>query len=150
MFVVREDEACGIECIDGASFSVVFIVQGDKELCSKWVHKQLVEDGKWDKSEPFKIETEGKACCYQNIAHRTHCIWMSVPPLNIDGATVFALIAHEALHAAYIVMDTMGMKPCFENEEWVAYFIQWIMNCYCQSIGVPCPITEDTVITCQP
>ena len=144
MFVLEEGEACGIEVADGISHNVIFIVQGDKKACGEWVTKQLRNEGKLE--EDFIIDTDGKACCFSNIAHTTHCIWLSIPPENQHPACIFGMMAHEALHAAYKIMNCMGMPPSFDNEEFVAYCVQFLMNCCTSSIGVPCPLTQSPCI----
>ena len=40
------------------------------------------------------------------------------------------VIAHEALHAAYMMLTQIGDKPGVDNEESVAYAIQYIVRQY--------------------
>ena len=37
-------------------------------------------------------------------------------------------IAHEALHAANFIAATRGIEPSFENDEPMAYLIEWITD----------------------
>lgn len=137
LFVLEPEEASCIDVYDPLSQYHIAICQGDKLQCQGWVnrHYQLPPENF------FKLETDGKACCFHLRSRRLIIIWMRVPSRE-DASCVFGLLAHEALHAAYAIMDGMGMDPDFANEEMTAYTIQFLMNNYTQSIGLPVPITE--------
>ncbi len=39
---------------------------------------------------------------------------------------VISVIAHEAIHAANYIFDAMGAKADFDNDEFLAYLVQYI------------------------
>lgn len=134
LFCVQHEEASCIDIYDPISGFHIALVQGDKQQCEDWVnrHYQLAA------TQPFKLETDGKASTFTNQSARRIVIWMRVPDED-QASAVFGLLAHEAVHAAYAVMDGMGMKPDFANEEFTAYFVQFILNNYTGCIGLPVP-----------
>jgi hypothetical protein len=133
LFVISPSEASAIICYDPVFSQHLVICQGDKELCSEWIHRHFGDD-LLDRG--FKIDGDGHAYHYRGITRNTCLIWMKVPSAQ-DAPLVFSLLAHEAVHAAYAVMECRGIKPDFNNEEFVAYYVQWVMNCYLQCIGLP-------------
>lgn len=137
LFCLTEGEVSCIDIYDPVSQFHVVICQGDKQHCEDWVNRHFELSG----SAEFKLKTDSKACCFTRQSDRLIVIWLCLPSEE-DGSLVFALIAHEALHAAYAIMDGMGMKPDFANEEWTAYMVQFIVGNFCQSIGIPVPFTE--------
>lgn len=137
LFVLQPEEASCIDVVEPISHYHIAICQGDKRQCQDWVNRQF----KLANETYFELKTDGKACCFHLASQRLIIIWMRVPSRE-DACCVFGLMAHESLHAAYALMDAMGMKPHFENEEFTAYLIQFLMNNYTQSIGLPCPITQ--------
>lgn len=140
LFVLEPEEASCIDILEPVSGYHIALCQGDKQQCQGWInrHFQLPPE------DFFKLETDGKACVFRDKKlhdRRLIIIWLSVPPRDA-ASCVFSLLAHEALHAAYALMDGMGMTPDFANEEWTAYMIQFLMNNYTGSIGIPVPITD--------
>ncbi len=137
LFCLQPGEACCIEVDERISQVRVAICQGDKEQCELWVNRHFELSG----AGTFALETDGKACCFYRKSQRLIVIWMSLPSIE-DGALTFALLGHECVHAVNGIMDAMGMKPDFANEEFTAYTLQMLMQSYIQSIGVPVPLTE--------
>lgn len=134
LFVISENEASAIVCYDSVFAHFLVICQGDPALCSAWVRRHF---GDRLLDQNFEIDvTNSKACHYRGIATDTCLIWMKVPSAR-DGSLVFALLAHEAVHHAYATMELRGLKQSYDNEEFVAYYVQWVMNCYLQCIGLP-------------
>lgn len=133
LFVISPDEASAIICYDCVFGVSLVICQGDKRLCSEWVH-QVYGDELLERN--FQIETDGHACHFRGITKNTSLIWVKVPTVE-NAIGVFGMMAHEAVHNAYSVMELRGIKPGFDNEEFVAYYVQWVMNCFCQCIGLP-------------
>lgn len=142
LFVLEPEEASCIDIYEPVSQYHVAICQGSPSQCQDWVnrHYQLLPE---DYFTLRPAETSKALCCRHNYSdgRRLIIIWMCVPSRE-DASCVFGLLAHECLHAAYAIMDGMGMKPDFANEELTAYTIQFLMNSYTQSIGIPVPITE--------
>lgn len=133
LFVISPDEASAIivnDCVFGVS---LVICQGDKKLCSEWVHR-VYGDELLEKN--FEITAKGYGWHVRGITRNTGLIWVDVPKQE-DAITIFGVIAHEAVHQAYGVMELRGITPGFDTEEFVAYYVQWVTNCFCQCIGLP-------------
>jgi len=142
LFVLEPEEASCIDIVEPVSCYHIAICQGDPKQCQDWVnrHYQLLPEDYFT----LRPDNDSKAlCCRHNYSdgRRLIIIWMCVPPREL-ASCIFSILAHEALHAAYTIMRGMGMDPDFANEEWTAYTIQFLMNNYTQSIGIPVPITE--------
>lgn len=137
LFVLEPEEASCIDVYEPVSQYHIAICQGDKLQCQGWVNRHF----KLENETYFELKTDGKACCFHLKSRRLIIIWMRVPSREA-ASCVFGLLAHEALHAAYAIMDGMGMSPDFANEELTAYTIQFLMNNYAGCIGIPVPITD--------
>lgn len=135
LFVLQPQEASCIDVYECTSQFHIAITQGCPQQCQDWVNRHY---GLKDESH-FTLEPTGKAHCYTRQKQRLIVIWLSVPSRE-DAACVFAIAAHECLHAAYAIMDGMGMKPDFANEEFVAYTLQFLLTSYLQCIGLPVPL----------
>lgn len=135
LFVLEPTEASCIAIHEHISGYNIAICQGDKKQCQGWInrHYQLPPE------DFFHLETTGHAHCWHYKSSRLVIIWLKVPARE-NAVCVFGLMAHEALHATYAIQDGMGMSPAFSNEEFTAYTVQFLMNCYAQSIGLPIPI----------
>lgn len=135
LFCLEEDEASCLDIYDPISQFHVAIVQGCPKQCQEWVNRHY----KLDAPDHLTLDTgTAKACTFTRQKNRLIVIWLSIPSRE-NSSAVFGVLAHECLHAAYALMDGMGMKPDFANEEWTAYTIQFLMNNYLQSIGHPLP-----------
>jgi hypothetical protein len=135
LFCLEEDEASCIDIYEPISQFHVAIVQGCPKQCQEWVNRHY----KLDPADHLTLDPgTAKACTFTRQKNRLIVIWLSLPARE-DSVTIFGAMAHECLHAAYALMDGMGMKPDFANEEWTAYTIQFLMNNYLQSIGHPLP-----------
>jgi hypothetical protein len=134
LFCLEEEEASCIDIYEPVSQFHIAIVQGCKTQCEEWVNRHF----ELSPCDHFRLETEGKACTFYRKQNRLIVIWLSLPARE-DSACIFSILGHEAFHAAYAIMDGIGMKPDFANEEFTAYTLQFLMNCYVQSIGYPLP-----------
>lgn len=132
LFVIGPNEASAIVCYDDVFGHFLVICQGDKKQCTEWAHRYFGDELI---NRNFEIETNGKACHYRGVTANTCLIWMEVPSEN-DGGLIFALLAHEAVHYAYAIMDLRGIIVSDENEEFVAYYVQWVMSNYLQCVGL--------------
>lgn len=137
LFVLDQEEASCIDVYDPISQFHIAFTQGCPRQCQDWVNRHF---GLKDDSH-FTLEATGKGHCFTLRKKRLIIVWLCVPPRE-DAGVVFAIAAHEALHATYAIMDGMGMKPDFANEEFVAYKIQWLLNNYLQCIGLPVPMND--------
>lgn len=134
LFCLQTEEASCIDVYEPISQFHIAIVQGCKNQCQEWVNTHF----KLTPQEFFHLETDAKASTFTRQKSRLIIIWLSLPSIE-DAVCIFSILAHECLHAAYAIMDGMGMKPDFANEEFTAYAIQFLMNNYVQSIGHPLP-----------
>lgn len=39
-----------------------------------------------------------------------------------------SIVAHEAIHIKNIVFDQIAAKPDFDNDEYEAYFVEWVVE----------------------
>lgn len=135
LFCLEEDEASCIDIYEPVSQFHIAIVQGCPRQCEDWVNRHYKLTG----ADHFTLEHgTAKACTFTRQKKRLIIIWLSLPSRE-DSACVFSILGHECFHAAYAIMDGMGMKPDFANEEFTAYLLQFLMNCHLQSIGYPLP-----------
>ncbi len=133
LFVIDENEASAIVCYDSVFAHHLIICQGDPQLCTEWVRKKF-GDSLIDPEFTVDPETSS-ACHFRGVTRNTCLIWSKVPRTD-EASLIFALIAHEAVHYAYALLEVRGMKPHFKNEELVAYVVQWVMSNYLQCIGL--------------
>lgn len=131
LFCLEPEEASCIDLYEPVSQFHLAIVQGCPQQCEDWVNRHYKLTG----ADHFTLDNgTAKACTFTLKKKRLIIIWLGLPSRE-EAACVFGLLAHECVHAAYGMMDGMGMKPDFANEEWTAYTVQFLMNCYLQSIG---------------
>jgi hypothetical protein len=133
LFCLKQGEACAAVFYEPLFCSTLAICQGDKMQCSMFVRDKLEE--KLHNPE-FLIQTDGFACNFRDAGRALSVIWLGIPKAD-SGVVAFSWMAHEAVHWAYATMERVGMTPLLDNEELVAYMVQFAMNCYGQSIGVP-------------
>lgn len=134
LFCIEEEEASCIDIYEPVSQFHVAIVQGCKKQCQDWVNRHYEIDAE----DHFRLETDGKASTFTRQKSRMIVIWLYLPSRE-NAACIFSILAHECFHAAYAIMDGMGMKPDFANEEFTAYMLQFLMNNYVQAVGKPLP-----------
>ncbi|MBN8422881.1 MAG: hypothetical protein J0L73_28490 [Verrucomicrobia bacterium] len=136
LFVLEnEEEASCIDIYEPTSQFHIAITQGSVKQCQDWVNRHY----KLPPEDHFTLKATGKAHCFTFNKRRLIIIWLCIPS-RADAPLVFSLCAHECLHATYAIMDSIGMKPDFANEEYTAYTLQFLMQNYIQCIGLPIPI----------
>lgn len=81
------------------------------------------------KSIPFGLECFGPA----EYMARTTYIYRDMAKDDLPFTVVIhsrsaaiSVIAHEAVHAASMIQDAMGVLPDFDNDELSAYIVQYI------------------------
>lgn len=77
----------------------------------------------------FRDPKSGGGTCYYDVDG--HC------PITIFlGKPTAGIIAHECVHAAHAVFDTIGIKPDLVNDEAMAYLVGYLVESITSNIVV--------------
>ena len=86
-------------------------------------------NGKYDLGLDFSMEdghTHRKGIKIPEFKTERVCIFIVLDPTNEQFSQ--GLIAHECLHATSYILDWVGIKPDYMNDEAQAYLMQYIFD----------------------
>ncbi len=125
-------------CNDGTSYIVVYeaisqckimICQGDVERLREYIKEVLPSIQHYILLD---LNKNSKAATFFHEDERIIILWLPM----VENVGIIGVLAHEALHVAYRVIQSMDVLPHTANEELTAYLIQFIVNNYTQCIGL--------------
>jgi len=83
---------------------------------------------KWARSDkyPEDLELGSAACTFWSEEGRSVTLWLGDEPMS--HAQWDSIVAHEALHAAWGVLDSSGVRFTKESTEAFTYYLGWIVK----------------------
>ena len=92
---------------------VLFLIGEYKVLPKRWIKSGRFEDGTYLARCIWK-ENKNTKWPFQVVIH--------------SRFSALSVLAHEAIHAAGMIQDGMGILPSFENDELTAYLVQYLLE----------------------
>lgn len=92
---------------------VLFLIGEYKDLPNRWIKIGRFEDGTY-MARCIWNGNKNKKWPFQVVIH--------------SRSAALSVLAHEAIHAANMIQDGMGVLPSFENDELTAYLVQYLLE----------------------
>lgn len=83
-----------------------------------------------DADDPLFANTHRAGIKIKGDKRKAMCVYLIFGPKFKFGDRKLTpgLIAHESLHAANFILDYVGVKADYDNDEPQAYLLEWIVN----------------------